>query len=122
MERPSMNRRGLDRKAFPQGVLIERKGISRWFGGVSSCASRYTVQNISEGGVCFENHRMKDRAFVAGDKIIFQMQGYRVDSFRGSGRIAWTRITRHNAAQIQVIGVRFAKIPGRVRSRIAGLN
>ena len=119
---PSVNRRAQARKELAQGVVIERTGLSRWMGEPSPFASRYTIRDISAGGVCFENHRTKDHTFVVGDTVVFQVKGAHVDSFRAAGKVAWAVFRRQNAAHVQMIGVSFKALPGYAKKQIEFLN
>lgn len=122
MPSPTVEKRKLSRKELAQGVLIERTGLSKWFGEPSPFASRYAIHDISAGGVCFENHRTKDHTFVVGDTLVFQVRGAHVDSFRATGRVAWAAFRRRNAAHVQMIGVSFKSLPGRSKKQIEFLN
>lgn len=117
-----IDKRRAPRKGLAQGVLIERTGLAKWMGEPSPFASRYMIRDIGEGGICFENHRAKDHAFVVGDNLVFQVKGAHVDSFRATGKVAWMAFRRRNAAHVQMIGVTFRSLPGSARKQIEFLN
>ncbi len=117
-----IEKRQCARKDLAQGVLIERTGLAKWMGEPSPFASRYMIRDIGAGGVCFENHRAKDHAFVVGDSLVFQVKGAHVDSFRATGKVAWTTFRRKNAAHVQMIGISFKSVPGHARKQIEFLN
>lgn len=122
MKASQTERRRSVRCPLPQGVVIMRKGLNKWFGKPSPYAKRLGVLDISEGGVCFENHGHQE-TFVPGDKVVFQVQGSHLDSFRASGKVAWITFRRKNgAAKIQIVGVSFKNVPRWARREISGLS
>ncbi len=110
------------RKSIPQGVLVLRTGLARWIGPPSPYAHRFYIVNISKGGVCFENHNSPVEPFITGQRVVFQVLGARLNSFRVTGEITWTTAQKKTSGRIQRVGMKFRSIPRRAQREIAHLN
>ena len=117
MMKGSIEQRKAGRKTPSQGLLILRTGLSRWFGSPSPYANRFEIVNISEGGVCFEDH-LRKKPFEAGQRVVCQIHASHLASFRATSKVAWSNLRKRGGAPFQLVGLSFQSVPGRARREI----